>query len=148
MIRYALKCENDHQFESWFKSSEAFDQLASNGLVDCPLCASSSIEKTLMAPKVPAKSNKPEIAKLTPTQPMASGPDPKLEKALKELRTHVESNSEYVGPRFAAEATSMHLGDIPSRSIYGEVKPEEAKRMAEDGVPAMPLPFVPKQKTN
>ncbi len=148
MIRYALKCENDHQFESWFKSSEAFDQLARNGLVDCPQCSSSSIEKTLMAPRVPAKSNKPEVANLAPTQPMASGPDPKIEKALKELRAHVESNSEYVGPRFAAEATSMHLGDKPSRSIYGEVNPEEAKRMAEDGVPAMPLPFVPKQKTN
>ncbi|MGI9390676.1 MAG: DUF1178 family protein [Boseongicola sp.] len=148
MIRYALKCENDHQFESWFNSADSFDQLLGMGLVDCPQCASSSVEKTLMAPRVPAKSNITADSAPTVTQPMASGPSPKLEAALKELRAHVESNSEYVGPRFAAEATSMHLGDTPQRSIYGEVKPEEAKRLADDGVPALPLPFVPKQKTN
>jgi len=148
MIRYALKCENDHQFETWFKSAGSFDQLAEMGLVDCPQCASSSVEKTLMAPRVPAKSNKPVGGAPSLAQPMASGPDPKLEAALKELRAHVETNSEYVGPRFAAEATSMHLGDTPQRSIYGEVKPEEAKRLVDDGVPALPLPFVPKQKTN
>ncbi len=101
-----------------------------------------------MAPRVPAKSNRSITGAPAPVQPMASGPDPKLETALKELRAHVEANSEYVGPRFAAEATSMHLGDTPQRSIYGEVNPQDAKRLAEDGVPALPLPFVPKQKTN
>ena len=148
MIRYALKCENDHQFESWFQSAGSFEQLAGKRLVDCPECASTNVQKTLMAPQVPAKSNKTDVSTSQPVQPMATGPDPKLEAAIKELRAHVETNSEYVGPRFASEATSMHLGDIPSRSIYGEVKPDEAKRLAEDGVPALPLPFVPKQKTN
>lgn len=148
MIRYALKCENDHQFESWFKSAGSFEKLAAMDLIECPQCSSTSVEKTLMAPLVPTKSNKSVNAAPAPAHPMASGPDPKLERALKELRTHVETNSEYVGPRFAAEATSMHLGETPQRSIYGEVKPEEAKRMAEDGVPALPLPFVPKHKTN
>ena len=144
----ALKCENDHQFESWFNSAGAFEKLAGMKLVECPQCSSVSVEKTLMAPRVPAKSNKSVNTAPAPLQAMASGSDPKLERALKELRSHVETNSEYVGPRFAAEATSMHLGDTPQRSIYGEVKPEEAKRMAEDGVRALPLPFVPKQKTN
>ncbi len=148
MIRYALKCENDHQFESWFKSAGSYDLLAEKGLIECPNCGSSDVEKTLMAPRVPAKSNDFVNSKAAALQPMASGPDPKLEAALKQLRAHVETNSEYVGPRFAAEATSMHLGDTPCRSIYGEVKPDEARRMAEDGVPALPLPFVPKQKTN
>ena len=148
MIRYALKCENDHQFESWFKSAGSFEQLAEMELLECPQCSSTTIDKSLMTPRVPAKSNKSVSNAPDLTQPMASGPDPKLEYALKELRAHVETNSEYVGPRFAAEATSMHLGDKPSRSIYGEVKPEEAKRLADDGVPALPLPFVPKQKTN
>ncbi len=148
MIRYALKCENDHQFETWFKSADSFDQLVGMGLVDCPQCASSSVEKSLMAPRVPAKSNQSVGGAPSPVQPMASGPDPKLEAALMELRAHVETNSEYVGPRFATEATSMHLGETPHRSIYGEVNPEEAKRLVDDGVPALPLPFVPKQKTN
>jgi hypothetical protein len=42
----------------------------------------------------------------------------------------------------------MHLGDTPARSIYGEVAPADAKRLAEDGVPALPLPFIPRAKTN
>jgi len=25
MIRYALICDNDHEFESWFKDSAGFD---------------------------------------------------------------------------------------------------------------------------
>ena len=149
MIRYTLKCENDHRFESWFQSATAFEQLEKSRMVECPACGSNDVQKSLMAPPVPKKGNARAASAEAPApQPMAAGPDPKLQEALKELRDHVEANSEYVGNRFAEEATSMHLGDIPHRSIYGEVRPEEAKRMAEDGVPAVPLPFMPKQKTN
>ncbi|QMU58499.1 MAG: DUF1178 family protein [Boseongicola sp.] len=147
MIRFALKCENDHQFESWFQSGDAFDKLHSAKMVDCPMCGSSAIKKSLMAPRV-STPPKGQDAPTLPTQAMATGPDPKLQDALSKLRTHVEANSEYVGTKFADEATSMHLGDTPQRSIYGEVKPEDAKKLAEDGVPALPLPFIPKQKTN
>ncbi len=79
---------------------------------------------------------------------MAAGPDPKVEKAIKELKEHVEKNSDYVGNKFADEARAMHLGDKPERSIYGEVKVEDAKKLHDDGIPAVPLPFTPKQKTN
>ena len=144
MIRYALACEKNHQFESWFQSAEAFDKLHATGMVTCPACGSTEVEKSLMAPGVPSKRSR---TKATP-QAMSAGPDPKLETALKELREHVEKNSDYVGNKFADEARAMHLGDKPERSIYGEVKPEDAKKLHEDGVPAVPLPFTPKQKTN
>jgi hypothetical protein len=81
-------------------------------------------------------------------QPVMSDPDPEMAAAMEKLRNHVEKNSDYVGPDFAKQATAMHLGDVPSRSIHGEVAPEDAKRLAEDGVPALPLPFIPKAKTN
>ena len=42
----------------------------------------------------------------------------------------------------------MHLGDAPERAIHGEAKPDEAKALIEDGVPVMPLPFLPKSKVN
>ncbi|MDD9922453.1 MAG: DUF1178 family protein [Boseongicola sp.] len=145
MIRYSLKCSNEHTFESWFKSAEAFEGLQKASMVACPHCGSDTVEKTLMAPGVPKKSNAKQTESSTP---MAANPDGKLEKALAELKAHVESNSDYVGSKFAAEATAMHNGEVPERSIYGEVKPDEAKKMAEDGVPAVPLPFIPKQKTN
>ena len=154
MIRYTLKCESDHQFESWFQSAGAYEKLEAQNMVTCPACGSTDVAKTLMAPRVPAKSNaardqvtEDDAPKDAPV-PMAAGPDPKLEAALKELRAHVEANSEYVGDKFATEARAMHLGDTPQKSIYGEVKAEDAKKLAEDGVPALPLPFVPKQKSN
>ncbi len=145
MIRYALSCAEDHDFESWFQSADAFDSLHATGMVACPMCGSTDVSKSLMAPGVAKKSNTGDEPL---AQPMSAGPDPKLETALKELKDHVEKNSDYVGTKFADEARAMHLGDKPERSIYGEVKPEDAKRLHDDGIPAVPLPFTPKRKTN
>ena len=81
-------------------------------------------------------------------QPVANAPEPELADAIRKLRAHVEQNSDYVGADFAREARAMHVGDTPHRSIYGEVSKQEAKSLLEDGVPAVPLPFIPRQKTN
>lgn len=148
MIRYNLKCENAHQFESWFHSAEAYQSLASAGMVECPVCGSRKVEKSLMAPGVATSRKKPAEARSHEATPVMSAPDPKIAEAMAKLREHVEKNSDYVGANFAKEATAMHLGDKPARSIYGEVAPEDVKRLAEDGVPAVPLPFIPKAKTN
>ncbi|MEM7753236.1 MAG: DUF1178 family protein [Pseudomonadota bacterium] len=150
MIRFALKCENDHRFESWFQSGTAFDALQERGMVTCPDCCSTHVAKDLMAPKVAAAPKAPaEVAppQATP-QPMITTPDPKLVEAVRELRDHVEKTSDYVGPNFAREARAMHVGDAPPRPIYGEVDKAEAKDLIDDGVPAVPLPFIPRQKTN
>ncbi len=64
------------------------------------------------------------------------------------LRAKIEASSEYVGLNFAAEARAIHDGDAPERAIYGEAKPDEAKRLIEDGIPVAPLPFIPVRKTN
>lgn len=138
MIRYDLKCENDHGFDSWFASADAFDTLGKAGQLACPECGSVRVEKALMAPKVrPARKS----ASLTK-------PSSDREKALAKLRDEVEKNSDYVGMNFAAEARAMHEGDAPARSIYGEAKPEDAKSLIEDGLPVAPLPFTPRAKTS
>lgn len=144
MIRYTLKCESDHNFDSWFQSADAFTALQTGGHIVCPTCGSSEIQKSLMAPGVQtarAKAGKPQ----PPVPSISVTPQ---EKALAELREHVEKNSDYVGLKFADEARKMHEGELPSRAIYGEAKPEEAKKLVEDGVPVAPLPFVPRSRTN
>ena len=153
MIRYTLKCENDHRFESWFQSAEAFDTLVKQGLAACPSCGSSDVEKTLMAPTVRPARNASTAPAEAPgpqpeTQPMVTPGDPEVAEALLKLREHVEKNSEYVGESFAKEARAIHDGDRPERPIYGQANIEEAKKLAEDGIPAVPLPFIPRQKTN
>ncbi|TGD62679.1 DUF1178 family protein [Tabrizicola sp. WMC-M-20] len=144
MIRYSLKCSNAHEFDSWFQSAAAYDSLRAAGHVSCAICGAPDVEKLLMAPAVrPAR----RAATPQPATPL-SQPKTEVEQAIAALRAQVEANSEYVGLNFAAEARKMHDGLSPERAIYGEARPEEAKKLIEDGVPVAPLPFLPKRKAN
>ncbi len=143
MIRFALKCTQGHQFESWFQSSEAFDKLKARGLVACTECGDAHVEKALMAPAVKLA---PEAT--APAERPLATPASEIEAKLKEMKAHLEQNSEYVGMNFATEARKMHAGNAPERSIWGEAKPNEAKKLIEDGVPVAPLPFLPTRKSN
>ncbi len=131
MIKYTLQCDQSHQFESWFQNAAAFERLLGAGMVQCADCGTTKVTKSLMAPAVPKKGG------VTP-------PKAPLEK----MREHVEANSDYVGLSFAQEARDMHDGLIPERAIYGEANPKEAKKLIQDGVPVLPLPFIPSKKAN
>lgn len=137
MIRYALRCHDGHDFDGWFRSSEGFQAMRDAGQVTCAACGSANVEKALMAPAVAEKR-----------APALSAPRNPAEAALEALRRKVEENSDYVGLRFADEARAMHQGDRPARAIHGEARPEEARKLIEDGVPVAPLPFLPRQKAN
>jgi hypothetical protein len=137
MICFSLRCSNEHQFDSWFTSSAAYEGLRTAGHVSCPICGDSAVDKALMAPAL--ASPKP-VAEAAPPQDLA--------QKLAQLRQMVETNSDYVGMNFAAEARAMHLGDIPARPIYGEARGDEARALIEDGVPVAPLPFIPRAKVN
>ena len=147
MIRYALKCDQGHAFESWFKSAEAFDALLAGGHVGCVICGSSQVEKALMAPAVrPAR--KADSAEPAATPGALTQPASPAEEALAEMRRKIEESSDYVGDDFAREARAMHNGEAPERAIHGEARLDEARALLEDGVPVMPLPFAPKRRTN
>ena len=141
MINYTLKCDQNHTFDSWFKSAEAFEMLVKKSMVVCSECGSTKITKAIMAPNVSTsrkKDNKPpELEKKS-----------KLKNDILELKKKIEANSEYVGNNFANEARSMYLGETPERSIYGEAKTDDAKKLIDDGIPVMPLPFLPAKKAN
>lgn len=137
MIRYSLRCKNGHEFDGWFRSAAGFDTLRAAGQVACAVCGASEVEKALMAPSVAA--DRPE--RLTT-------PRNKAEQALGALRREIEANSDYVGLSFAAEARAMHEGRAPERAIHGEARPDEARKLLEDGIPVAPLPFLPKSRQN
>ncbi len=145
MIRYTLKCEADHVFDSWFQSAEAFERLQGAGQVSCAICGSARVDKTLMAPSVVAPRGEaaaPETGRVLAT------PHSEIEAAVAKLRAHVEANSAYVGDDFATQARAMHEGELPERAIHGEARPEEARALIDDGVPVLPLPFLTPRKTN
>lgn len=148
MIRFSLKCDRDHGFESWFPSSDAFDSLKAAGHVACPVCGSAAVDKALMAPAVRPARKAAQAEAAPAARPGLREPATELEEALATLRRQVEENSEYVGMNFAAEARRIHAGDAPERAIHGEAKPDEARKLIEDGVPVAPLPFLPARKVN
>jgi hypothetical protein len=145
MIKYALACEQAHEFESWFPSSEAFETQRKRGFVTCPFCNSPKVEKQIMAPSV-ARTDKASPA-ATPEQPqpvaVLSDQERELRAALRALREHVVKNAEDVGKGFVDEARKMHYGETEERSIYGEADMEEARALLEEGIDVLPLPVVP-----
>ncbi len=138
MIRYALACEAcAHEFEAWFASSEAFDRLTCAGEAECPSCGGNEIIKQIMAPAVRATRARDEPA-----------PDPETlaREFARRARAHVRETFDYVGADFADEARAMYYGESQERPIWGETTPEEREALAEEGVPALPLPppFAPR----
>ncbi|MBO6633831.1 DUF1178 family protein [Parvibaculum sp.] len=146
MIRYALACEHDHEFDGWFPSSDGFDAQVEAGEVLCPHCGSASVRKALMAPSI-GKS----IGKSAPQGEASSTPAAmaqKMSMMMLALRKHVEENCDYVGDAFAEEARRIHYGETEHRDIYGEATPDEARELIEEGVEVAPLPIVPRRSAN
>ena len=131
MIRYALRCDREHRFDSWFGSSDDFDRLTGAGLIACAVCGSSEVAKDLMAPNVTAAAPAPDLR--APASP--------AEQALTEMRRRIEASAEDVGRNFAVEARRIHDGLARERPIIGEARPSEARALIEDGIPVAPLPW-------
>jgi len=157
VIRYSLICDHGHEFESWFASSAAYDKQAKRGLIDCPLCGSSKVEKAIMAPRL-ARKDKSTSIDVTAGAPPANAPaasapvammspqEKEFRTKLKELRDHLVANADNVGKKFPEVARKMHYGEIEHRSIYGEASPQDAKELSEEGIEFHPLPALPDER--
>ena len=133
MIRYDLICANKHTFDGWFRDSAGFDEQVASAQVPCPVCGSGEIEKALMAPGVPAKSNR--------------NPDPqKIASAIRALHQQVKANADYVGDNFAQEARRIHYKETEKRGIYGEATLQDARDLNEEGIGVLPLPRLPEEQ--
>lgn len=146
MIRYGLVCGEGHEFEGWFRDSADFDKQTKAASIACPSCASTKIEKQIMAPAVAGtrKEASPEPEKLR-----VAAPDPRrtaMIEALREMRKSVTENADYVGDKFPEEARKIHYRETEPRGIYGEASPKEAKELAEEGIEFHPLPVLPEDR--
>jgi hypothetical protein len=155
MIRYNLRCERGHAFESWFQSSGAYESQEKRKLVSCPTCGSAKVERAIMAPQIVSKKSRESaapapVASTEVTAPVSTplmmAQERELRAKLKELRDHIVKNADNVGERFPNEARKMHYGDIEHRPIYGEASPEEARSLIDEGVEVSPLPVLPEDR--
>ena len=119
MIKFNLKCEQGHGFDSWFGSNDDFEKLRGRGLITCVICGSCEVSKAIMAPRVVPDSATPELRK----KPLVDD----------------------VGSNFPEEARRIFYGEAPKRSIIGQAKIEEAKELIDEGVPVLPIDWKPKQ---
>ncbi|PZU61153.1 MAG: DUF1178 domain-containing protein [Sphingobium sp.] len=162
MIVFDLQCARDHRFEAWFGSGADYESQKARGLVTCPVCGDGDVGKAVMAPAVGAKSNQRAVSAV-PTRispegsapvPMSNMPDPAKMQAMMEALAQAQKaaleDSEWVGRKFADVARSMHYGEEDHRTVHGEVAPDEAKSLMEEGVPVAPLlfPVVPPEAQN
>ncbi len=140
MIRYALRCEYDHEFEGWFAASADFEDQQARGLIDCPACGSKAVRKAIMAPAVAGTKARGQDPSPGQTQAM-------MMEAIGRIRQHVEENFDNVGDAFATEARAIHEGRSEERGIYGQATSAEVRDLVEDGVPIAPLPPEPLKKS-
>lgn len=126
MIKYMLKCTRAHEFETWFGHSRDFDDQSASGLIACPYCDDTKIEKAPMAPSVRTskKTAKPH------------------DDILAKMRKNITDNFDNVGEDFAHEARAIHYGDAPERNILGQTTPKQARELSEEGIQALPLPDI------
>jgi len=141
MIRYALRCDREHEFEAWFRSSGDYDRAAKAGENVCPMCGSTDVAKAIMAPAVSGTKGSEKVT--------LAVPDPRnqaMREMIREFRKKVTENADYVGDKFAEEARKIHYDEAEPRGIYGEATTEEARSLADEGIGFQPLPPLPEDR--
>ncbi len=139
MIKYNLKCENNHEFESWFSESEEFNKLNKKNLLECIYCSSKKINKSIMAPMISNFKNNNE-KKLEILEK-----DLKKQKdKLLEFRKYIERNFDYVGKDFSKKVREVYYDKKSKRAIYGTATPEEKKELSDEGIELLSIPWINK----
>ena len=138
MIKYNLKCHNDHEFESWFSTSKEFDKLNNQDLLECIYCSSKKINKSIMAPMVSNLKNKDE--KIETINKDFNNEKNKLLK----LRKYVEKNFDYVGKDFSRKVREVYYNKKNNKAIYGTTTPKEREELSEEGIDLLSIPWINK----
>ena len=137
MIKYNLKCNNKHEFESWFSSSKEFEKLRKKNLIECIYCKSKKVEKSIMSPVVLNKEEKIEQKKSLENFK-------KVQTELIKIRKFVEKNFENVGKNFPREVRNVYYDNRKNKNIYGQATPKDAEELREEGIEIASSPWVDK----
>jgi hypothetical protein len=137
VIVFELICADRHRFEGWFVSAEDFEGQKARGLLSCPVCSDSSIEKLLTA-----KIGRPDAGAPRENAQLPAAVRP---RNLHEMIDTILLNTENVGDDFPAEARRIHHKEVPQRSIRGLATGEETRELLEEGIAVMPLPIPPRK---
>ena len=137
MIKYNLKCSNDHEFESWFSNSNEFEKLNKKKLLECIFCSSKKINKSIMAPMIASTKKKENNLKMNQDL---------LNEKIKliEIRKYIENNFENVGKNFSKRVREIYYDREKKNTIYGTTTFKEREELAEEGIDLISVPWVSK----
>jgi hypothetical protein len=139
VIVYELICGDRHRFEGWFASAEDFDGQKSRGLLSCPICSGSNVEKLLTAKIGRSETDASTAGAQQPPAPSARP------SSLHELIDAILLNTENVGRNFPAEARRIHRKEARQRGIRGVATGQETRDLLEEGIAVLPLPIPPRE---
>jgi hypothetical protein len=152
MIVYELRCTTGHNFEAWFRNSDAYDQQHAAHQITCPICGDGGVSKAPMAPRIGRSDRALRDAAMEKKQELTSAAaqpdrvDPEqmrmVMSKIAELNKHIADTCDYVGNAFAEEARKIHYGEIEHREIYGETSPDEAAELREEGIAVATVPWI------
>ena len=138
MIKYILKCKNNHEFESWFSDSKEFEKLNKKRLLECIYCKSKKISKSIMAPMV-------SVIKADKKRNFDFESNLKSEKQrLIQMRNYIEKNFEFVGKNFSKKVREIFYDKKSKKTIYGTTTAEEREELAEEGIDLLSIPWIEK----
>ena len=137
MIKYKLICKDcDNTFDSWFSSSKEYERLKKRNFLNCNVCNSLNVEKTLMSPSVHMLRNDPKINNQTQSYK-------KTKKVILKYQEFVKKNFDYVGENFTYEARSLHYKNKKgSKGIYGTTSKEDLQELKEEGIETEVIPWI------
>ena len=137
MIKYKLICKNcDISFDSWFASSKEFEKLKNKKLLNCHMCNSVQIEKTLMSPNV---LNSKKIKNTNNKEQKYLN----VRNKIKEYQKFIKNNFKYVGENFKYEARSIHYNSKKiKKGIYGTASISDVKELKEEGIETEIIPWI------
>ena len=135
MIKYLLKCNNKHEFESWFSESKEYEKLKKKNLIECIFCTSKDVSKSIMSPNIVVKK-KAEEKKFNNKE------FNKIKKDLIRMRKFIEKNFKFVGDKFPKEAREIYYDNKKNKNIYGTATLEERLELEEEGIDLASIPWV------
>ena len=138
MIKYNLKCENKHEFESWFSDSKEFENLKKK-LLECIFCASRKINKSIMSPMISVTKKLPKNFSLEKNKEFEA-----QKKQLLNIRNFIEKNFEYVGKNFSQKVREIYYDKKNDRTIYGTTTEKERKELSDEGIDLLTIPWINK----
>ena len=133
MIKYLLKCNKMHEFESWFSDSKEYEKLKKKNLIECIYCNSKDVEKSIMSPNVVASN----MEKTINNKEFAD-----FKKNLTKIKKYIEKNFEFVGDKFPQEVREIYYDNKKKKNIYGTATLKEKIELEEEGIELATIPWV------